>query len=134
MNDYTPHEKRQQQHFPSRKRYGVPALAIAAAVGFFLCYLLETTFQTTPLVRSSLSLPVSTQVLKVVSSEVALVRPDNVKVIGLMFYGRAQFVNVLEVCETSWCRRSFADETSVICVGTFERMVDGEMSRPRSRS
>jgi len=81
----------------NRQRYSLQTLAIAAGLGFFLCYLLESVFQTTPLVRSSLSIPTaSSTTLADPTARHDLVRPENVKVIGLIFYGRPMFVNVLD--------------------------------------
>lgn len=93
---------RYQPHVRSslrRRRYSFSTLALAALAGFLLCYLLETTFQTTPTVRSSLSLLPAAQLFNLGNTGETLhnlVRPDNVTVIGLIFYGRPMFVNVLD--------------------------------------
>jgi len=81
----------------NRQRYSPQTLAIAAGLGFLLCYLLESVFQTTPLVRNSLSIPsASSTTFAYPTARHDLVRPQDVKVIGLIFYGRPMFVNVLD--------------------------------------
>jgi len=81
----------------NRQRCNYQTLAIAAGFGFLLCYLLESIFQTTPLVRSSLLVPTTSSISLVdPSSRHDLIRPEHVKVIGLIFYGRPMFVNVLD--------------------------------------
>jgi hypothetical protein len=128
MDDYTPHEKR-HHHFHTRKRYSAPALAIAAALGFFVCYLLEATFQTTPLVRSSFSLPQSNRLTAISDLGPAFTRPKDAKVIGLMFYGRAQFVNVLEASGSHQEDIAFVNTTSATSEEIFEKMADGKLFR-----
>jgi len=76
----------------SRQRHSLFALVLVGCAGFFLCLLLEAAFATSCLVRS---LPYSVGPSTHLTSNV-LMRPENVKIIGLMFYGRAQFTNILE--------------------------------------
>jgi len=76
----------------SRQRYSLSALILVGCASFFLCYLLEAAFATTSIVQSNPILPdFGTH-----STSKILARPENVKIIGLMFYGRAQFTNILE--------------------------------------
>jgi hypothetical protein len=95
--DLDPSLDRRRFRSNSIRRYNLQTLAIAAGFGFFLCYLLESVFQTTPLVRSSLSIPSTSSIAFAdPTARHDLVRPENDKVIGLIFYGRPMFVNVLD--------------------------------------
>jgi len=85
-------QRRGSPSLRSRQRYSPFALILVGCAGFFLCYLLEATFATSCLVRSVPSFADSSTHL----TSKALTRPENVKIIGLMFYGRAQFTNILE--------------------------------------
>jgi len=79
----------------SRQRYSLSQLILTGCAGFFLYYLLEAAFVSTSIVQSLPPL-LDTSVLPPTT---VLTRPENVKIIGLMFYGRAQFTNILEWLE-----------------------------------
>jgi len=85
-------QRRGSPLFRSRQRYTLSALVLVGCAGFFLCLFLEATLATTsihqnfPFLRNS----------SIHSASKALTRPENVQIIGLMFYGRAQFTNILE--------------------------------------
>lgn len=75
-----------------RQRYSLSQLVLVGCLGFLLCYLLEAVLSARYVDRS---VPVLLSAGNQMTTK-SLVRPENVKIIGLVFYGRAQFTNILE--------------------------------------
>lgn len=109
----------------SRQRHSLFALVLVGCAGFFLCYLLETAFATSCLVPSLPSFLDSSTHL---TSKI-LRSPENVKIIGLMFYGRAQFTNVLEWSVVALLARLILINESLIVISEtiFVLMADGKI-------